>query len=155
MPRFRYDAAATHFAQRSFLKRHSLSVIATCITLAWLIGYLFTDPDNHLGAFFGNAIADWTGLVMTVIGTKFLFEKGSRQSRRPHDKGLPPVRKFIVDHSLTIFLLLSGTAWLTLFLMAKPTSKWGQVVGNIVSEWTQLLGLVLLTKKFVEPGSKE
>jgi hypothetical protein len=33
--------------------------------------------------------------------------------------------------------------------------KWGEVVGNIVSEWTQVLGLVLLTKRLVEAGSKE
>jgi hypothetical protein len=33
--------------------------------------------------------------------------------------------------------------------------KWGEVVGNIVSEWTQLLGLVLLTKRLVEEKSKE
>jgi hypothetical protein len=36
-----------------------------------------------------------------------------------------------------------------------PNSKWGQVVGNIVSEWTQILGLVLLTKRLMERGSKE
>jgi hypothetical protein len=29
------------------------------------------------------------------------------------------------------------------------------VVGNIVSEWTQILGLVLLTKRLTEVGSKE
>jgi hypothetical protein len=34
-------------------------------------------------------------------------------------------------------------------------SKWGQVVGNIVSEWTQILGLVLMTKRLMEAGSKE
>jgi hypothetical protein len=28
-------------------------------------------------------------------------------------------------------------------------------VGNIVSEWTQSLGVVLLTKKLIEEGSKE
>jgi hypothetical protein len=33
--------------------------------------------------------------------------------------------------------------------------KWGQVVGNIVSEWTQILGLVLLTKRLMETGSKD
>jgi hypothetical protein len=36
-----------------------------------------------------------------------------------------------------------------------PDAKWGQVVGNIVSEWTQILGLVVLTKKLIERGSKE
>ena len=31
----------------------------------------------------------------------------------------------------------------------------GQVVGNIVSEWTQILGLVLMTKILMERHSKE
>jgi len=34
-------------------------------------------------------------------------------------------------------------------------AKWGQVVGNIVSEWTQIIGTVLLTKKLIEVKSKE
>jgi hypothetical protein len=33
--------------------------------------------------------------------------------------------------------------------------KWGQVVGNIVSEWTQIIGTVWLTKKLIEVHSKE
>jgi len=49
---------------------------------------------------------------------------------------------------------LSGVAWTVLFAMMNSEGKWGQVVGNIVSEWGQQLGIVLLTKKFVEPGSK-
>jgi hypothetical protein len=34
-------------------------------------------------------------------------------------------------------------------------AKWGQVVGNIVSEWTQIFSLVLMTKVLIEPRSKE
>ena len=33
--------------------------------------------------------------------------------------------------------------------------KTGQVVGNIVSEWTQVLGLVVMTKYLGETRSKE
>jgi hypothetical protein len=33
-------------------------------------------------------------------------------------------------------------------------ARWGSVVGNIVSEWTQILGVVLMTKKLMETGSK-
>jgi len=40
-----------------------------------------------------------------------------------------------------------------LFAHSNPQGKWGQVVGNIVSEWTQVLGLVLMTKKLIEAGS--
>ena len=36
-----------------------------------------------------------------------------------------------------------------------PDAKWGQVVGNLVSEWTQILGLVWMTKILMEVGSKE
>ena len=42
-----------------------------------------------------------------------------------------------------------------LYLRMDSEGKWGQVVGNIVSEWTQLLGLVLLTKRLIEEKSKE
>ena len=35
-----------------------------------------------------------------------------------------------------------------------PSGRWGQAVGNIVSEWTQILGLVLMTKRLIEVGSK-
>jgi hypothetical protein len=41
------------------------------------------------------------------------------------------------------------------FARSDTQGKWGQVVGNIVSEWTQILGLVVLTKRLIELGSKE
>jgi hypothetical protein len=37
----------------------------------------------------------------------------------------------------------------------ETNGKWGQVVGNIVSEWTQIFGMVLLTKRLIEWKSKE
>jgi hypothetical protein len=55
----------------------------------------------------------------------------------------------------TLFLLVTGTAWAVAFVYVDSESKWGQVVGNIVSEWTQVLGLVLLTKKLIETKSKD
>ena len=152
--RFNPEVAEKHFSHPSFFKRHSLSIIAGSITLTWLILYVLSDPQKHLGSFFGNAIADWSGVVMTILVTKVCFEKGSRESKRPRDKGLTPARRFVVDHSLSIFLVLSGICWAVIYAMQDPNGRWGQVVGNIVSEWTQQLGLVLLTKKFVEPGSK-
>lgn len=152
--RFNPELAHRHFSHPNFFRRHSLSIIAGSVTLTWLILYCFSRPDTHIGSFFGNAVADWSGVLLTVIGTKYLFEKGSRESRKPRDKGLTPTRKFMTDHSLTIFLVLSGIAWTIIFLVQDPNGRWGQVVGNIVSEWTQQLGLVLLTKRFVEPGSK-
>jgi len=59
------------------------------------------------------------------------------------------------EHSLTIFLVLTGLGWLALFLRVDPESKWGTVVSNITSEWSQQIGLVVLTKKLIETGSKE
>jgi hypothetical protein len=41
-----------------------------------------------------------------------------------------------------------------LYLRLNSEAKWGEVVGNIVSEWVQLLGLVLLTKRLIEVKSK-
>jgi len=152
--RYNPELVRKHYSQRSFFKRHSLSIIAGSITLVWIIAYVFADEHKHIGSFFGNAIADWSGVFVAILCTKKLYEKGSKESRQPHDEGLAPVRKFLVDHSLSIFLILSGVAWTVLFAMMNSEGKWGQVVGNIVSEWGQQLGIVLLTKKFVEPGSK-
>jgi hypothetical protein len=42
-----------------------------------------------------------------------------------------------------------------LYIAMDSESKWGQVVGNIVSEWTQIFGLVLLTKHMIERHSRE
>ena len=134
---------------------HSLSLIAGAILAVWIVLYCLSNPDTHVGSFFGNAIADWTGLLVTVLATKGLFEIGSAESKKPPHRLLKPVARLLEEHSLSIFLLITGIMWLTLFLRLDPQGKWGQVVGNIVSEWTQLFGLVLLTKKFFERGSKE
>ena len=90
-----------------------------------------------------------------VIATKSLYEKGSAESRRPDPKFLKTQLLWLYDHSLTIFLAVTGAIWIALFAKSDPGGKWGQVVGNIVSEWTQILGLVLLTKRLMETGSKD
>lgn len=50
---------------------------------------------------------------------------------------------------------MTGIGWAILFIKMDTESKWGQVVGNIVSEWVQMTGLVFLTKRLIEIGSKE
>ena len=142
--------------RRSWWQRHSLSLVAGGILLLWIVLYARSSPETHAGSFFGNAIADWTGLVVMVLATKRLYEKGSAESKQPLP-GILPNRweELVREHSLSLFLLLTGAAWLVLFLRMDTQSKWGQVVGNIVSEWTQILGLVLLTKKLIETGSKD
>ena len=137
------------------LKHHALGITAIAILLLWIVLYVYGDPKTHAGSFFGNAIADWTGVVVTVIATKYFYEIGSAESRQPSRvlQGWLPER--LRDHSLSIFLALTGVGWTLLYLKMNPEGKWGQVIGNIVSEWTQLLGLVLLTKRLIEDKSKE
>ena len=113
------------------------------------------DPKSHMGSFFGNALADWTGVVVTVIATKWFFERGSKESRQPRRRYAGRLFEFLHEHSLTIFLIATGIGWVILFSRVSPESKWGTVVSNIVSEWSQQIGLVLLTKKLIERGSKE
>ncbi len=146
--------AAAHRSE-PFWKRHSLSLVAGGILALWFVLYLPLDSKSHLGSFFGNAIADWTGVVITVLATKWFFEKGSRESRQPRRTHRNQILELLHEHSLTLFLLVSGLGWVLLFSHVDPESKWGTVVSNIVSEWSQQLGLVLLTKKLIEPGSKE
>jgi hypothetical protein len=52
-------------------------------------------------------------------------------------------------------LMATGVAWLVVYARSDVDSKAGQVVGHIVSDWTQVLGLVLITKYTKERGSKE
>ena len=141
--------------QRSFLRDHGLGIAIAAIMLLWLGLYTLADPDTHLGAFYGNATADWLGSLILVIATKYFYEIGSAESRPPHPRGRGPVVRLLVDHSLTILLVVTGAVWIAVYRRLPPNGKSGQVVGNVVSEWTQVLGLVVLTKYLGERGSKE
>jgi hypothetical protein len=141
-------------ASKSFLHKHSLSLTALGVVVLLIALYCRSNPDTHLGSFFGNAIADWTGVFVTVVMTKHLYEKGSAESKKPKGKLRSATTEFLREHSLTIFLLITGVAWVVAFRAMNPTSRGGQVVGNVVSEWTQILGLVLMTKRLIEVGSK-
>ena len=90
-----------------------------------------------------------------VVATKYMYEKGSVESRKPPHPLLRPIPKFVLDHSLTLFLLVTGAILVKVYVGVDSEGKWGQVVGNIVSEWTQLLGAVLFTKALIETKSKE
>jgi hypothetical protein len=138
-----------------FVNKHSLSIVTAIIVFSLAILYTVSDPKTHTGSFFGNAIADWTGVLVIVLATKHLYERGSSESRKPPHPLLRPIPEGIRDHSLTIFLLITGAGWVLLFRHMDSEAKWGQVVGNIVSEWTQIIGTVLLTKKLKEVHSKE
>jgi hypothetical protein len=140
---------------KGFWRRHSLSLVATGVLLLWLVLYMLWNPKSHMGSFFGNAIADWTGVVLTVLATKWFFEKGSAESRQPKREHTTRVLEFLHEHSLTVFLSVSGLGWVILFSRLDPDSKWGTVASNIVSEWSQQAGLILLTKRLFESGSKE
>jgi hypothetical protein len=146
---------AQHRRRRGFVHEHGLSLASIAILLAWIGFYIVSNPSTHVGSFFGNAIADWSGVVVTVLATKFLYERNSAESRPLPKTILKPTLEFLRDHSLSIFLLITGIGWLTLYIVMDCNSKWGQVVGNIVSEWTQIFGLVVLTKHMIEKHSKE
>jgi hypothetical protein len=142
--------------QKPFLQEHSLSLAAIGILALWILLYWHADPKTHVGSFFGNAIADWSGVVLTVIGTKYLYERGSAESRAPKPHPLfGPIQNFFYQHSLSFFLIATGVVWVVIYARMDSEAKWGQVVGNIVSEWGQTLGLVLLTKGLFEQHSKE
>src|SRR5215469_4635327 len=100
----------------SWWRKHSLTLVATAILGLWIVLYSHSSPDTHAGSFFGNAIADWSGVVVMVIATKYLYEKGSAESKRPPVILQNRIGEILRDHSLTIFLLVTGAAWLALFL---------------------------------------
>jgi hypothetical protein len=141
--------------KKDFFRYHSLSLVTLAILLLWIVLYICSDPNKHAGSFFGNAIADWSGSLVIIVGTKYFLERRSEESMpvKGHVKGA--IQNFARNHSLSIFLVITGLGWLGLYVHMDANSKWGQVVGNIVSEWLQTLGLVLMTKKLLERGSKE
>ena len=139
----------------AFARHHSLGITSIAILGLWIVLYRLSNPSTHFGSFFGNAIADWSGVVVTVFATKYMYEKGSAESRRPPRGWLTPLGERLRDHSLSLFLLITGAGWVVLYARLNSEAKWGQVVGNIVSEWTQIFGLLLLTKRLIEPRSKE
>jgi len=141
--------------RRGFFHRHSLSIVAVGLLTLWIVLYCCSDPTTHLGSFFGNAIADWSGSVIIILGTKFLLEFQSAESRPVFGHLNNRVLDFLWRHSLLLFIILTGIGWAVLFSRMDSQSKWGQVVGNIVSEWVQMGGLVFLTKRLIEKGSKE
>lgn len=140
---------------RSWFYRHSLSIVALTLLLLWIVGYIWLDPKGRLSAFCGNAIADWSGSVVIILGTKFFYEVGSKESRPVRTHRENKWANFLLKHSLLIFIGVTGLGWGILYWRMNPDGKWGQVVGNLISEWLQMAGLVFLTKKLVEVGSKE
>ena len=140
---------------RGFFHDHSLSLSISGVLIFLFLMYTRSDPSTHLGAFFGNAIADWLGTLVFVVATKYFFEAGSIESRRPHPHIHVRIWRLVVRHSLTLVLALTGIGWIVAFAHSDVNGKGGQVVGNIVSEWTQLLGLVVVTKYAREARSKD
>ena len=141
--------------RHGFLRHHSLSLVTGGILLLWIALYSGANPATRWGSFFGNAIADWTGVLVMVLATKYFYEIGSAESKQPgrHLESRP--REILRDHSLTIFLAITGIGWLVFSMLVDSKSKWGQVAGNIVSEWIQVLALVVMTKRLIEVKSKE
>src|SRR5262249_42299830 len=123
---------------RGFIREHSLGLTVLALLLVWLLLYMASDPSTHLGAFYGNAVADWLGTLIIVVATKYLYEIGSAESRQPHPGSRSAFMRMVIDHSLTIGLCLTGILWAIFYSRLDVNGKTGQVVGNIVSEWTQI-----------------
>src|ERR1039457_7204988 len=102
-------------ASKSFLRKHSLGLGALGVVVTLIVAYMRADPATHLGSFFGNAIADWTGVLVTVIMTKHLYEKGSAESKKPRGKLRSAIMKLLREHSITVFLLITGIGWIVAF----------------------------------------
>jgi hypothetical protein len=137
------------------LRQHSLSLTLAAILVFFFQMYQRSDPSTHFGSFFGNAIADWLGVLVFVIASKYCYEIGSGESRRPARHVHERIVRVLIDHSLTIVLALTGVVWVVVYARSDVDSRWGQVIGNIVSAWVQVLGLVIITKYAWETGSKE
>jgi putative Mn2+ efflux pump MntP len=93
---------------RGFFYHHSLSIVAVGLLVLWIALYCCSDPATHLGSFFGNAIADWSGSVIIILGTKYLLESRSAESRPVHGRLKNPALNFLRRHSLLLFIGATG-----------------------------------------------
>ena len=117
--------ARTRLPKKKWLRQHSLSIVSVLLLVVWIIAYRLSDPTTHLGAFFGNAIADWSGSVVIILGTKFLYEVGSAESRPLKNRKSNRWLELLYEHSLLIFLAVTGIAWLVLYLRLNPGGQMG------------------------------
>src|SRR6476646_8107513 len=116
-------ASASARKQAGTFRKHSLGLAVAAIVVLWLWLYVHGDPATRRGAFYGNALADWLGSLMIVIATKYFYELGSAESRRPHPRSRSRVVRLLIDHSLTIVLVVSGSVWLVLYARLDPQGK--------------------------------
>jgi hypothetical protein len=56
--------------KHGFAHEHSLSIASIGILILWVCLYCISDPSTRIGSFFGNAIADWSGVVITPFVTE-------------------------------------------------------------------------------------
>jgi hypothetical protein len=64
-------------------------MVAVGLLIVWIVGYRMLDPKTHLGAFFGNAIADWSGSVVIILGTKFCMRWDRPRVGRSKENSVP------------------------------------------------------------------
>ena len=72
--------ARTKSRKTGWLHYHSLSIVSVLLLVGWIIAYHFSDPATHLGGFFGNAIADWSGSVVIILGTDGMFVSSKKSA---------------------------------------------------------------------------
>ncbi len=142
-------------ARHTFFAAHGLTIVVAALVGAWIALYAASDDQTHAGAFFGNCIGDWLGVLAIVVVTKYFREAHTPESRPASPGAGGPLWRALRAHSLTIVLVATWMVWIALYTRASPTSRSGQVYANITSEWGQLVGLVVLTKYFRERGSKD
>lgn len=57
----------TAFHRRHWWRKHFLTLAASATLVLWIALYARLSLETHAGSFFGNAIADWRGLVVMVM----------------------------------------------------------------------------------------
>lgn len=139
---------------KQFLQEHSLSLPTLGVVILWITLYRVSDPSTHPGSSSGchcglDRSVDDGCHDQAPIRKGIAREQAAEGQSTIACDGIPP-------RAFTNFVSCGDGRRLGICVQSmNPDSKWGQVVGNIVLEWTQVLGLVLMTKRLIEVGSKE
>ena len=129
--------------RKSFLHRHSLSLVTAFVLCTWITLYIRFNPSTHWAP--SSATQSPTGLAFSSQSSPRSICSRSVRWRA----GCPPPWLRPVAHWRILVEHLSGDhrCWVDMAVRQIDPNSWGQVAGNIVSEWTQIFGMVWLTKK--------
>lgn len=63
-----------------WMREHSLTIVLLITWAGWIYWYAALSPDGKIGQVVSNIVSEWGQLLSLVWFTKYLYERGSKES---------------------------------------------------------------------------